>query len=153
VTELFASRDLRADLEDAFRALVSHIARISPDQILNMPEQEIIEGLIPLASAECPQLEVDQVELLPVEERSEAVGQYGDGSPITHEVPRWRFMVPFTGARRIFLSRPSQNSASRPVALDVRENELELFVDGRMEHDQIRGAFEAQHFWMNSSDS
>jgi hypothetical protein len=142
VTELFASRDLRADLEDNFRAVISQIDQISPDQILATSDQVIIEELVREASTDCPQLELDQVVQLPVEEYSETVGQYGDGSPISRQVPRWRFVVPFTGDKRIFLSQPSEFQLTRPVALDLRENELELFVDGRMEHDQIRRAFD-----------
>lgn len=143
-TDLFASRDLRTELEDTFRAVVGHIAQIPPDQILKTPDQVIIEGLVREASADCPQLEVNQVEALPVVERSEVVGQYGDGRPVTHEVPRWMFVVPFAGDSRIFRSRPSQSRGVRPVALDVRENELELFVDGRIEPDHIRRDLAAQ---------
>jgi hypothetical protein len=144
VTELFASRNLRADLEDSFRALVGHIAQIRPDEILSTADQVIIEELVREASADCPELELDQVNQLPVVELSEYLGEYGDGRPITRQVPRWTFVVPFTGDRQIFLSRSSEYYRTRPVALDVRENELEVCVDGRMEHDKIRGAYEAQ---------
>jgi hypothetical protein len=144
VTELFASRDLRADLEDTFRAVVHHIAEMRPDEIVSTSDEVIIEGLLGEASADCPQLDIDQVHQLPVVELSENIAVYGDGRPITRQVPRWRFVVPFTGDRRIFLSQPSQYYHTRPVAVDVRENELELFVDGRIEHDQVRRAFDAQ---------
>ena len=144
VKELFISRDLRADLEDAFRAVISHIDQIDPDEILSTADEVIIEGLMREASADCPQLEIDQVHQLSVVEFSDTVGQWGDGRPITRLVPRWTFVVPFTGDSRIFLSRPSERHLTRPVVLDVRDNELELCVDGRLEHDQIRGALDSQ---------
>ena len=124
--------------------MVHHIALTRYDQILSTPDEVIIEGLVRVASADCPELELDQVDQLPVVELYENVGQYGDGSPITRQVPRWTFVVPFTGDKRISLSRPNEHYPNRPVALDLRENELELCVDGRMEPDQIRRAFEAQ---------
>jgi hypothetical protein len=144
VTELFASRDLQTELDETFRAVVIHIVQIRADEILGTPDQVIIEGLVGEASADCPQLDIDQVDQLPVVEFPQDVGQYGDGSLITQLVPRWRFVVPFTGDSRILRYRPSQYSASRPVALAVREDELQLFVDDRMEADQIRRGLDAQ---------
>jgi hypothetical protein len=144
--ELFADRDLRADLEDTFRAVAAHIGRISIEQILGTTDQEIIDGLIRDASASCPELKVDETEALPVEEYAQVVGQYGGGGQITHQVPRWRFVIPFTGDRRIFRSRASQSksSLSRPAALDVREDELELFVDGPTQPDKVRRALDTE---------
>jgi hypothetical protein len=144
VTELFASYDLRTELEETFRAVAIHIAQIRADEILSTPDQVIIEGLVREASADCPRLDIDRVDQLPVVEFPQDVGQYGDGSPVTQLVPRWRFVVPFTGDSRILRYRPSQYSASRPVALAVSEDELQLCVDGRMEADQIRRSLDAQ---------
>jgi hypothetical protein len=142
-TELFAGNDLRTVLDQAFRAVVRHIARLSPESLLSTSDQEITDGLVADASAACPQLQVVQAEALPVVERSEDVGLYGDGSVITHEVPRWRLVVPFTGDTRIFQYRPSRRALTQPVVLDVRENELELFVDGRIAADKIHRVFDA----------
>jgi hypothetical protein len=144
VTELFASYDLQTELEDTFRAVAIHVAHIRADEILSTPDQVIIEGLVREASADCPQLDIDRLDQLPVVEFPQDVEQYGDGSLITQLVPRWRFVVPFTGDSRILRYRPSQYSASRPVALAVREDELQLCVDGRMEADQIRRGLDAQ---------
>jgi hypothetical protein len=142
--ELFTDHDLRDNLDRTFRAVVNHIDQIRPDRILSAADQEIIEGLLEDASANCPELLVDKAEGLPVTEFSEAVGEYGDGRLITRQVPRWRIVVPFTGDSCIFRSRPSQYTSSRPSALDVRDNELELFVDGRMNPIKIRRIFDAQ---------
>src|SRR6476620_2300504 len=88
VKELFASRDLRTDLGETFRAVVHHIAEIRPDEILSTPDEVIIEGLVGEASADCPQLDIDRVHQLPVAEFSQDVGRYDDGSAITRQLPR-----------------------------------------------------------------
>jgi hypothetical protein len=41
-------------------------------------------------------------------------------------------------------SRPSRTSLAHPVALDLREHELELFVDGQQPPEQVRASFDAQ---------
>ena len=46
MTELFASYDLRTELEETFRAVAIHIAQIRADEILSTPDQVIIEGLV-----------------------------------------------------------------------------------------------------------
>jgi len=90
VTELFASRHLRTDLEQTFHAVVDHIAQIRPDEILSTPDEVIIEAMVREASFDCPQLQIDQVHQLPVVELSEYVGPDGDGNAITRQVPQWR---------------------------------------------------------------
>jgi hypothetical protein len=144
VIELFAGEDLQGSLEQSLRALALHIARLNSDFILSTPEQDIVEQLVREASADCPHLLVDKVEMREPVEYTEDVGLYGDGHPISHEVPRWTFVVPFTGNGRIFRARASHRAASRPVALNVGENELELFVDGRLDHQTIRRSFDTQ---------
>jgi hypothetical protein len=120
------------------------VARIPADQILAVDDEHIVHGLLREARADCPELQRDAIESLPMREYSEDVGLYGDGSSITRQVPRYRIVVPFTGDTRILRSRPSQVSPTPPTALDLREHELELFVDGPLPPERVRILFDAQ---------
>ncbi|WP_051797032.1 hypothetical protein [Catenuloplanes japonicus] len=142
--ELFAGVRLETELERTFRAVVLHIARIPANQILAADDEYIVEGLLRDARAECPELLTDEIQALPMIECSEPVGLYKDGSHITRQVPRYRIVVPFTGHTHIFRSQPSRASLTRPVAFDLREDELELSVDGPHQAEQVRHAFDTQ---------
>jgi hypothetical protein len=53
--------------------------------------------------------------------------------------------VPFTGDRRVFLARASRRSLNPPRILDLREDALELFVDGPFaKNTSLRANFDAQ---------
>jgi hypothetical protein len=142
--ELFAGDRLETELEHTFRAVVRHVARIPADQILAADDEHIVQGLLREARADCPELLTDAIESLPMMEYSQDIGLYGDGTSIARQVPRYRIVVPFTGDTRILRSRPSQTSLAHPVALDLREHELELFVDGQQPPEQVRASFDAQ---------
>lgn len=142
--ELFAGDALGPELEHTFRAVVRHVARIPADRILESDDEHIVQGLVRDAQANCPELLRSAIESLPMMEYSQDVGLYGDGSSIARQVPRYRIVVPFTGDTRIFRSRPGQTSLTQVIALDLREQEFELFVDGQLSPEQVRILFEAQ---------
>jgi hypothetical protein len=143
--ELFTGPDLKSELEQTFRAVLRHIARIRPEDILSTPDSVIIGGLLHEASANCPRLVTENIEKLPMEEYTETIGAYGDDfSAITRQVPRWRFVILFVGDFRVFRSKSTQYSLNPPTVLDLRDTELELFVDGQLNASQIHNALQAQ---------
>ena len=141
---VFGEMGLSQELELQFRQVQSHIAQLSPDHVLGTPEQELVEHYLTEASVECPQLLVDQTTREPPVEFQEEIGLHGDFTPITRSVPRWTFVVPFTGDRRIFRTRPSEFSMSPPEVSDVREGELVVVVEGGPSSRKIEAAFDAQ---------
>jgi hypothetical protein len=82
---LFAKNDLRLALEATARKLHDELLGWNPDELLALPEADVVEHLVVVHSVACPKLRRDEAYLLPVSEQVQTLKDYF-GDRVTRRV-------------------------------------------------------------------
>lgn len=90
---LFAENDLRMGLEATIRKLPEDLNHWSPDELLALPEADVVNHLVAAHSVECPRLRRDEAQLLPVAEEAQTVEDRSFGR-VTRRLTRLTLLVP-----------------------------------------------------------
>jgi len=122
---LFAQNDLRAGLEATARKLSEDLHGWNPDELLALPEADVVDHLVAAHSVECPRLRMDEAHLLPVSEEAQTIEDRFFGDRVTRRVTLLTLVVPYDGERVIFSTRASTSSFNPPQAT-VADGELRL---------------------------
>jgi len=126
---LFSKNDLRLALEATAQGLRDELLGWDPDELLALPEADVVEHLVAAHSVECPRLRRDEAHLLPISEQTQTVKDYF-GDRVTPRMTTLTLVVPYDGERIIFSVRASQSSFNPPQAT-VAEGELQLTWSGQ----------------------
>src|SRR6266498_2618560 len=110
---LFAENDLRLALEATARKLHEELLGWNPDELLALPEADIVEHLVTTHSVTCPRLRRDEAHLLPVSEQTQTLNDYF-GDRVTRRVTQLTLVVPYVGEQIIFSMRASQSHMNSP---------------------------------------
>lgn len=122
---LFCDGDLGAALESRKRRTWADIDNWNPDEFLATAAADVTAYLVATRSVQCPVLDRDRAELLPVaEEVREGIGVFS-GEFIAQRVTKIVLAVPFDGEADVFRLRASTSSTSPPRAV-VQSGELRL---------------------------
>ncbi|SRR6266540_1121047 len=121
---LFAENDLRLALEATARKLHEELLGWNPDELLALPEADIVEHLVTTHSVTCPRLRRDEAHLLPVSEQTQTLNDYF-GDRVTRRVTQLTLVVPYVGEQIIFSMRASQSHMNSPRGTVV-DGELRL---------------------------
>ncbi len=121
---LFSKNDLRLALEATAQGLRDELLGWDPDELLALPEADVVEHLVAAHSVECPRLRRDEAHLLPISEQTQTLKDYF-GDPVTRRMTTLTLVVPYDGERIIFTMRASQSSFNPPRAT-VTDSELQL---------------------------
>jgi len=110
---LFTQNDLRLSLEASARKLRDELLGWNPDELLALPEADVVEHLVAAHSVMCPRLRRDEAHLLPVSEQTQT---YPDawGDRVTRRVTQLTLVVPYDGEQIVFSMRASQSYMSPP---------------------------------------
>ncbi len=122
---LFAKHDLRAGLEATARKVSEDLDRWNPDELLALPESDVVDHLVAAHSVKCPRLRRDEAHLLPVAEEAQTFEDRFFGEHVTRRVTRLTLVVPYDGEKVIFSMRASHFSINPPSAT-VADGELHL---------------------------
>ena len=121
---LFAENDLRLALEATAQNLRSELLGWNPDELLALPEADVVEHLVAAHSIACPRLRRDEAHLLPVSEQTQTLNDYF-GDRVTRRMTQLTLVVPYDGEKIVFSMRASQSSFNPPQAT-VADGELRL---------------------------
>jgi hypothetical protein len=121
---LFAKNDLRLALEATARKLHDELLGWNPDELLALPEADVVEHLVVVHSVACPKLRRDEAYLLPVSEQVQTLKDYF-GDRVTRRVTQLTLVVPYDGEQIIFSMRASQSYINPPRGTVV-DGELQL---------------------------
>ena len=110
---LFTQNDLRLALEASARKLRDELLGWNPDELLALPEADVVEHLVAAHSVMCPRLRRDEAHLLPVSEQTQTF-QDAWGDRVTRRVTQLTLVVPFDGEQIVFSMRASQSFMSPP---------------------------------------
>lgn len=154
--QLFSQGQLREDLNAARAAAAAHLLEMNHDKLLGTPDADVVEFLAVAATAECPVLDRDRIEVLPVREVELPATSWPSGRPVTRRVPQTQVVVPYTGDKRVFRVRPDQHQSSYPEVADLTSSEIMLAFDHNgQSHAQMRSAIDSQldqiERWLNWS--
>lgn len=159
---VFTEGDLNGYLRDLDKSVDRRLQGWDRDEVLSMPEEELVEQLAKVMSVDCPVLLRDQVEQLPAQERTldgQRVVQYGlivplEGSqnllyyipPGVDVTPNWNCTIHnYPSELHITKEVPAEESASASAYLTQVLDD----IDGVLEHtrrevtaynDQLRAA-------------
>ncbi|MFB8242865.1 hypothetical protein ACFC58_40655 [Kitasatospora purpeofusca] len=97
------------------------------DELLRLPETEVIDHLVGKYTLECPELHRDQIHMLPV--RSRTAEHDGFLGREEHHVTVATFVVPFTGDAKVFSWQP-QTRLMRRWEFGISEQELRITWEG-----------------------
>lgn len=121
---LFTQNDLRLALEASARKLRDELLGWNPDELLALPEADVVEHLVEAHSVICPRLRRDEAHLLPVSEHTQTF-QDAWGDRVTRQVTQLTLVVPFDGEQIVFSMRASQSYMSPPQGTVV-DGELQV---------------------------
>lgn len=122
---------------------VQEIQALGPDELLKVPNEEVVERLVKRGSVRCPRLIADQAEQLDPTEVDKTEIQFGER--VTRRVTRLVLAVPYEGERDIFLLRADTSSPNNPRVLQLTDREIHFAVDEPPSNGaQIKTMFDAQ---------
>jgi hypothetical protein len=126
---LFSKSELRLALEATAQKLRDELLGWDPDELLMLPEADVVEHLVAAHSVGCPRLRRAEAHLLPISEQTQTVKDYF-GDRVTLRMTTLTLVVPYDGVQIIFSLRASQSSFNPPRAT-VTEGELQLTWSGQ----------------------
>ena len=139
---LFASADLGAGLDEERQRVSVSVRGWNADELLSLPEQDIVDELIEKHRVECPMLVREHGELDPVG-RAAVPGQDFLGRPTQREQTKLVLVVPFVGDKEVFRCRARTFSHNPPRA-DIRDSQIRLVWQGdNGDVTSVRAYFEA----------
>lgn len=113
-TLLFASDGLPSALEAQRRAASRALDGWEPDELLATADADVMDYLIAEYSVECPVLQRDYAEQLPVSEEVRAGRGVFSGRPVEQRMTKLVLAVPFDGDEDVFKLRASNFSMNPP---------------------------------------
>ncbi|MBL1074778.1 hypothetical protein JK358_10255 [Nocardia sp. 2] len=122
---LFSNGRLRDKLEMLGRSASSELLGWDADELLALPEADVIDHLIDVATIVCPALDRNSAYMLDPHEVDHQF--YDFGQPFTRRVTRFDLVVPFDGNREVFTLQASTFSTSQPEA-EVRDGQLRIYA-------------------------
>jgi hypothetical protein len=128
---LFRSGDLSMSLAVEQGKALKAIEDWDPDQFLATAEADVIDYLVAKHSVDCPVLDRDGIEQLPISEEVRTVRGSSSGfydESIRRRMTKVVLVVPFTGEKDVFKLHPSRSWS--PARAQVREGELRLTWTG-----------------------
>lgn len=121
---LFAGPPLSNWLADLDQRAWERLMALAPDQLLTIPEADIIEDLLSTFSIRCPMLRQADAYLLDPSEVNLQSREFGEA--VTRIITRFTLVVPFDGDRDVFKVGAS-SSTSNPPRAELRNDELLVF--------------------------
>jgi hypothetical protein len=141
VQHLFAGTRLSEVLSTAASQATDMLATWPPDDLLSIPEADITDQLIKLATMEVPSLAREDAWLEPPVEVMIEVRDFGRQFDAT--VTRFTLVVPVTGGPSLFGMTASRFSAGAVLGeIDQRANALRLHCDNPGTSDRAKAYFE-----------
>src|SRR2546430_13245650 len=83
---LFSQGQLREDLQATRAAALAHLLEMDHEKLLSTPDADVVEYLAVAATAACPILDRDGIEVLPVREVELPATSWPSGRSITRRV-------------------------------------------------------------------
>lgn len=123
VTLFFAGYRLSDKLEELRRTAQQHLMHWDPDDLLAMPETDVVERLLSIANIEAPTLRRDDAYLLDPTEVDQQTHEFGQ--TFTRRVTAFTLVVPFDGNPEVFTLQVS--SLQKPLRAEIGDSELRLF--------------------------
>jgi hypothetical protein len=121
---LFAGNHLSDRLAELDQMARQRLMGWHPDDLLTMPEADVIENLLSTASIECPTLRRADAYLLDPTEVNQQFREFDE--TVTRRVTRFTLVVPFDGDPEIFRLRANSSTFNSPHA-EVSGAELRVF--------------------------
>src|SRR2546423_4798384 len=141
---LFSQGQLREDLQATRAAALAHLLEMDHEKLLSTPDADVVEYLAVAATAACPILDRDGIEVLPVREVELPATSWPSGRSITRRVAQTRVVVPYIGDKRVFRVQPDQYQSNRPEVADLTNSEVTLaFEHSGQTSAQMRSAIDA----------
>lgn len=125
---LFTPGDLAAILDQQRMRLVESVTAWKPDELLQLPDHDVVQTLVDEYRVDCPALLRDRAELEPVG-RAGTRGEDFLGRATNREQTELVLVVPFDGDREVFRCRASTHSYNPPRA-HLGNSELRLVWQG-----------------------
>jgi hypothetical protein len=127
--QLFSRGALGDDLHATRVAATDRLMSMDPDKLLDTSDADVVESLASPATATCPVLHRDRIEVLPVREVEAPAAAWPSGRPITRRITQTAVVIPYTGDRRVFRVRPDQFQPSYPEVESLTDSEITISFD------------------------